>query len=105
MESATTASKWGSAGRVTLPLSDLGVKNGGVRSNSGPLTASLRSSVLRAASYEPDTAILKLSFVAGAEYKYFLVPERVFNELVSAESAGQYFHDRIRDHFAFQEVR
>ena len=42
----------------------------------------LRSSVLKAAGYDPGTAILELEFTSGDVYRYFAVPPSVFAGLI-----------------------
>jgi hypothetical protein len=42
---------------------------------------------------------LEIEFVDGDVYRYFLVPRRLFIELMQAESKGAFFNERIRDSF------
>jgi hypothetical protein len=65
----------------------------------------LDSSAIAAAGYDADTAVLELEFSSGEVYRYFAVPPSVHRALRSAESAGRFFRDRIRDVYPSQHVR
>jgi hypothetical protein len=41
----------------------------------------------------------------GALYRYFAVPQAVFEELLTATSKGAYFNRHIRNHFRYQRIR
>lgn len=43
---------------------------------------------------------LTIVFKSGRSYAYSEVPEAVFDGLVQAPSAGQYFHSQIKDAFS-----
>jgi hypothetical protein len=45
------------------------------------------------------TGTLEVEFVDRDVYRYFLVPRRVFIELMQAESKGAFFNEQIRDRF------
>ena len=57
----------------------------------------LHSSWLKAAAYEPLTGILTVSFQNGRAWRYRRVPAYVYEGLLTAESAGEYFNRWIRD--------
>lgn len=59
-------------------------------------TTVLTSTSLRSASYDDDTRILDITFASGRTYTYENVPEKVFEELCNAPSAGRYFNDSIK---------
>jgi len=40
---------------------------------------------------------LSITFVNGRTYEYEDVPENILDALISAPSAGQYFHANIKD--------
>jgi hypothetical protein len=54
--------------------------------------------------YDPNQAILEVSFKGGATYRYYGVPRARFAGLLKARSAGKYFHARIRDSFKWRRV-
>jgi len=59
----------------------------------------LNSSVLSSASYDDELKELTLEFTSGRSYTYSQVPPEVFEYLISAPSAGQYFNNSIKDIF------
>jgi hypothetical protein len=61
------------------------------------------SSALRSVGYDDDT--LEIEFVSGTVYRYFDVPERVHDELMRADSHGEFFNAHVRDRFRYQQVR
>jgi hypothetical protein len=64
----------------------------------------LQSTSLNAATYEGQDAFLELEFRNGAIYRYLGVPEQVYQELLSAESKGQYFNQHIRNRFPYAKI-
>jgi lysyl-tRNA synthetase class 2 len=58
------------------------------------------SRAMRSVGYQAGT--LEIEFVDGDVYRYFLVPVRVFLELMQAESKGTFFNERIRDHYPME---
>jgi len=64
-----------------------------------PLPSSLLSSI----RYSLD-ATLELEFHSGAIYRYFAVPQPVFEGLIAADSKGAYFNRKIRNRFAYQRL-
>lgn len=64
----------------------------------------LQSSLLNAATYQDQSAFLELEFRGGAIYRYLGVPEQVYRELLSAESKGRYFNQRIRNRFTYVQI-
>src|SRR5690606_38758128 len=74
-----------------------------------PLDSSLRSptgrapmsAVIRHHHYKPDTRELSLWFGPGfRRYKYFGVPQPVYDGLVTATSQGRYFNTVIKGRYA-----
>jgi hypothetical protein len=56
----------------------------------------LTSSNLRRCSYDIETETLQIQFVSGKTYSYSGVPASVYNGLLEASSAGQYFAREIK---------
>ena len=54
------------------------------------------SSNLVSVGYDPNSYTLEIEFMDGRIYQYFDVPEQVYDELLNANSAGQYFHRQVR---------
>jgi hypothetical protein len=65
----------------------------------------MNSSVIAAARHDADTNVLELDFHSGRTYRYLMGPLRVYDELISAPSAGTYFNERIRPRYAAYRVR
>jgi KTSC domain len=58
-----------------------------------------QSTALSSGDYDTDTNTLDLTFTSGRSYTYENVPEHVWEGLVSARSAGQYFYQNIKDRY------
>jgi hypothetical protein len=82
---------------------------GGGAPKSGPVVTHaptlLRSSMLRSAEYEPTINSLTLEFHSGGLYRYAGVPPETYDGLLLAYSAGQYFHQWIRDRYPSTRLR
>lgn len=63
------------------------------------------SSLLTSVAYEKDAEVLWLRFHNGRTYKYREVPEEVYEDLLDAESKGQYFLAEIRDAYPYARVK
>ena len=61
------------------------------------------SSLLSSIGYSID-ATLELEFRGGAIYRYFAVPQAVFEGLIVAESKGAYFNRNVRNRFDYQRL-
>ena len=56
----------------------------------------LQSSNLRRCDYDIETGRLQIQFYSGKIYAYDGVPASVYNGLLEATSAGQYFNSNIK---------
>ena len=63
----------------------------------------VESSLLSSIGYSID-ATLELEFRSGAIYRYFAVPQTVFEGLNAAESKGAYFNRIVRNRFRYQRL-
>lgn len=68
------------------------------------LVATVESTTLASAAYDPSREWLQLEFCSGAIYQYFSVPAAVHAELLSARSKGSYFNQAIRGRFPYRLV-
>lgn len=59
----------------------------------------LNSTLLQAAAYQDQPPVLQLRFHGGAVYRYLGVPAQLYQQLLQAESKGQYFNFWIRNRF------
>lgn len=64
----------------------------------------LNSTLLLAATYQDQNALLELEFRSGAIYRYSRVPAQTYQELLMAESQGGYFNQHIRNRFAYAKI-
>lgn len=64
----------------------------------------LQSTLLNAATYQEQTAILELEFRSGSNYRYSDVPIQAYQELVLSESKGQYFNQHIRNRYTYTKI-
>jgi KTSC domain len=55
----------------------------------------VESSMLQAVGYDPETRILEVVFSSGQTYYYKDVPPEVHQELMAADSKGQYMRAAI----------
>lgn len=65
------------------------------------VSASLDSSNLSEAEYDPFMRVLTLHFRKGGVYEYIDVDREVYDGLLESTSAGQYFHSHIKGKFEF----
>ena len=63
----------------------------------------VESSLLSSIGYSID-ATLELEFRSGAIYRYFAVPQTVFEGLIAAASKGAYFNRIVRNCFRYQRL-
>ena len=64
----------------------------------------LDSEMLLAAGYDQKSRILQVVFRTGGTYRYKNVPSDKYDELMSAESIGQYMHKNIIGHYEYERV-
>jgi len=55
--------------------------------------------------YDPAVATLCVRFTDGDWYSYFDVPAQVHRDFLTAPSHGRFFHDHIRDRYAYRKGR
>lgn len=70
-----------------------------------PGTVALDSQVIKEAQYDEGTRTMTLTFPSGAVYAYDGVPVEVFQALTTAPSAGSYYHEKVRNHFAVRMLK
>lgn len=62
----------------------------------------ISSSNLRAVGFENGT--MRILFHSGGLYEYYNVPDSAYRGLVSAGSAGSYFHSFIKGRYSERKV-
>ena len=55
--------------------------------------------------YDDDACELDITFTSGKIYRYLGVPSEIYDELLDAESKGEFFNENIKDSFVYSEVR
>jgi hypothetical protein len=70
---------------------------------SGGKPDRVESSVIEEVTYGYDMPVLTIRFRNGLVYRYYDVPESVYQELLAAESKGRYFNANIRDAYEYSE--
>jgi len=65
----------------------------------------LSSSNLAAVGYDPQTKTLEVEFKNGSIYQYNQVSERIYAELMNADSHGRYFNANVKNAgYAFKRI-
>jgi hypothetical protein len=64
----------------------------------------ISSSNIKSVGYDKQTRILEVEFNNNQVYQYYDVEDRVFSELMSAESKGKYFYENIRKNYSYFKV-
>lgn len=62
------------------------------------------SEMLQYVGYDAKQKTLEVVFNSGERYQYLDVPASVYEELMSADSIGQYMHRHIIGHYDYQRV-
>ena len=60
------------------------------------------SSQIQKVKYNSSTKILTVTFKGNNTYEYYDVPINVFEELLTAESAGKYLNAKIKQIYKFK---
>lgn len=63
------------------------------------------SSVVAAIRYEPDTNTLRVIYVSGSVYDYKQVPEKVYKEMRTASSKGEFLNKHIKPNYEFEKIK
>ena len=65
---------------------------------------SVGSSRLVAVGYDERLQLLQIQFVDGSMYEYYDVPKNIYIDLITASSAGKYFHKYIKDVYRYSKI-
>lgn len=65
----------------------------------------VESSMIAAAGYEPGTKTLVVLFNSGVAYEYHDVPQKLYNQLMAAESKGHFMKDNVIGRFPYARFR
>jgi hypothetical protein len=56
-------------------------------------------------TYDATRSIMFVRFAHGGWYSYFEVPHDIYEDFLAAESHGRFFHEHIRDRYAYRRGR
>ncbi|MGE8452092.1 MAG: KTSC domain-containing protein [Pseudomonadales bacterium] len=62
------------------------------------------SSNVQSVGYDAASETLEIEFNNGAVYQYFDVPERIYNDLINADSVGGYLAQHVKGTYRFSRV-
>jgi hypothetical protein len=62
------------------------------------------SSSVRSVGYDPIERVLEVEYRPHRVYRYFDVPDDVYEGLVHASSIGRYVNYKIKERFRYEEV-
>jgi hypothetical protein len=64
----------------------------------------LSSSNIASIGYDVDSQTLEIEFLNGGVYQYFDIPQHVHEELMNADSKGQYLARNIKGAYRYSKV-
>jgi len=64
----------------------------------------VNSAVIQTIGYDPQTSILEVEFRTGRIYQYSAVTPALYEQLLGADSIGEYFNRWIRPSHPYVEV-
>lgn len=65
---------------------------------------SVSSSNIASIGYDESSETLEIEFLNGGLYQYFDVPQRVYEELIAADSHGKYLAANIKGTYRYSKV-
>lgn len=65
---------------------------------------SVESSSIRSVGRDPASCTMEVEFSNGRVYRYFDVPEAVYDALLRAPSKGRYFNERVRGAYRYERI-
>ena len=63
------------------------------------------SSVVAAIKYDEITSTLRVVYVSGSVYDYKEVPEKIFKEMKTAFSKGEFLNKHIKPNYEFEKIK
>ena len=64
----------------------------------------LNSTRIRSVEYNDSTEVLTLDFFKGGKYKYYSVPETIYNGIIKSASPGAYFDANIKMKYNYKKA-
>lgn len=68
------------------------------------LEQDVHSTMISKVKYNEEEKILTVIFAKGGSYEYKDVPRIVYNDLISANSAGKYLLSNVKDKFETERI-
>lgn len=65
----------------------------------------LRSSVINSVGYDAKAMVLVVRFNEGAIYRYYYVPEWVYQGFLAAGSPGRFYNFRVKGHYPAEQMQ
>ena len=62
------------------------------------------SSVVAAIRYDATISTLRVIYVSGSVYDYKQVPEKVYKEMRTASSKGEFLNKHIKPKYEFEKI-
>ena len=62
------------------------------------------SSNIASVGYDEPSEILEIEFMSGSVDRYYNVPQSIYDALIAAPSAGQFFAYQIKNAFPYSRV-
>jgi hypothetical protein len=62
------------------------------------------SSVVAAIRYDVSSSTLRVIYVSGSVYDYKNVPEKVYKEMKTAFSKGEFLNKHIKPNYEFEKI-
>lgn len=62
------------------------------------------STVIDHFTYDAAQQVLKVTFLSGALYAYYHVPEELYLRMVRARSKGKFLNTYVKDHYSFEKL-
>jgi uncharacterized Fe-S cluster-containing MiaB family protein len=63
------------------------------------------SSVVAAIKYDEITSTLRVVYVSGSVYDYKEVPEKIYKEMKTAFSKGEFLNKHIKPNYEFEKIQ
>ena len=63
------------------------------------------SSVVAAIRYDATISTLRVIYVSGSVYDYKQVPEKIYKEMRTASSKGEFLNKRIKPNYEFEKIK
>ena len=64
----------------------------------------VNSSNIATIGYDVDSETLEIEFIRGGVYQYFDVPAQIYEDIMSADSAGQYLNAHVKGVYRYSKI-